>query len=103
MSPSFSGNCHLTRHATLRMQQRGISSSQIETVLCYGRTVQEGRVSCKVVGRKEMSEYAHEGINLSAVEGIHVVIAGDGSVVTAYRCYDLHRIRAARRRPVTWH
>jgi hypothetical protein len=50
-----------------------------------------GRVVCAraaeifFVGRREVEHYAREGIDLSTVEGIHVVCAPDGAVLTAYR------------------
>ena len=37
------------------------------------------------VGRKEVVRYAHEDVDLQGVEGIHVVCASEGEVLTAYR------------------
>ncbi|WP_458377882.1 DUF4258 domain-containing protein [Pseudomonas fluorescens] len=102
MSRQLSGNFDLTRHAIQRMQQRGISTEQIEAVLAYGRTVQEGRVVRQMIGRNEVAQYSREGINLSSMQGVHLVLADDGSVITAFRSQSLRRYRAPRRRPVAW-
>ena len=102
MSTQLTSQLQLTRHAIQRMQQRGISTEQIEAVLAYGRTIEEGRVVRQMIGRNEVAEYRREGINLSAMQGVHLVLADDGSVITAFRSQDLRRYRAPRRRPLAW-
>lgn len=102
MSKQTGSNFQMTHHAIQRMQQRGISLLQIEAVLTYGRTIQEGRVVRQMIGRNEVAQYSREGINLSAMQGVHLVLAEDGSVITVFRSQSLRRYRAPRRRPVVW-
>lgn len=90
---------HLTAHAELRMQQRGIAPQLIELVLRYGRTI----YSRGLIGHKEVGRYARDGIDLSRAEGIHVLVETDGSVITAYRNHDLRKIRPGKRRHAIYH
>jgi hypothetical protein len=50
-----------------------------------------------VVGRKEVKHYASLGIDLSDAEGLQVLLASDGAVVTVYRNRDLHAIKVTHR------
>jgi hypothetical protein len=92
------GDHTLTAHAAVRMRQRGISARVVDLVLTYGRQIQaKGLIFC-VVGRKEVAKYATYGVDLSAAEGLQVLVAPDGVVVTMYRNHDLHSIKAGSRR-----
>lgn len=99
----FIANHCLTSHAVLRMQQRGISAQLIQTALRYGRTIHARGDTFRVIGRKEVERHARRGIDLSHAEGIHVLVSGDGAVITAYRNHDLRRIRPAKRRHAVHH
>lgn len=88
----------LTAHAAVRMRQRGISAQLIEVVLTYGRQIDAKGVVFWVVGRKEVANYAASGLDLSAAEGLQVLVGPDGAVVTTYRNHDLRSIKAAHRR-----
>ena len=88
----------LTHHASLRMQQRGISCRAIHAALSYGRTIRAKGVTYVVVGHKEVQRYAAIGVNLDEAEGLQVLLGSDGSVVTVYRNRDLHTIRVTPRR-----
>lgn len=88
----------LTHHAAIRMQQRGISCQAIHDALSYGRHIRAKGVTYCVVGRKEVRRYAAVGVNLAEAEGLQVLLASDGSVVTVYRNRDLHTIRVTPRR-----
>lgn len=93
----------VTHHAEVRMQQRGIPEHLVETVLHFGRTVHARGLSFRVVGHKEVARYAREGIDLTDAEGIHVLLAKDGSVVTTYRNHDLRAIRPCSRKQARHH
>ena len=84
----------LTNHAAIRMQQRGISRSALQTVLDFGRRIYAKGLTFYVVGHKEVALYADRGVNLSNFEGLQVLVAADGVVVTTYRSRDLHAIKA---------
>lgn len=88
----------LTLHAAIRMQQRGISCRAIQAALSYGRIIRAKGVTYVVVGRKEVLRYAAVGVNLDEADGLQVLLASDGSVVTVYRNRDLHTIRVTPRR-----
>lgn len=87
-----------TRHAAIRMQQRGIPACAVSAALTYGRLIQAKGITYYVIGRKEVQHYAALGTDLSDIEGLQVLIATDGAVVTAYRNRDLHSIKATPRR-----
>lgn len=88
----------LTTHAHQRMQQRHISPLVLEQVLLYGRKIRARGATFRVVGRKEVAHYAAAGIDLRAAEGVQVLLAGDGVVLTTYRNHDLRVIRPRKRR-----
>ena len=90
-SPSFP--LSLTNHAAIRMQQRGISRAALQTVLTFGRRIRAKGLTFYVVGRKEVALHADRGVNLANFEGMQVLVANDGMVVTTYRSRDLHAIK----------
>ena len=94
-SPSFP--LSLTNHAAIRMQQRGISRAALQTVLTFGRRIRAKGLTFYVVGRKEVALYADHGVNLAKFEGMQVLVANDGMVVTTYRNRDLHAIKVQAR------
>lgn len=87
----------LTNHAAIRMQQRGISTTALQIVLDFGRRIHAKGLTFYVLGHKEVNLYADRGVNLSNLEGLHVLVAADGAVVTTYRSRDLHGIKAQTR------
>ena len=94
----------LTNHAAIRMQQRGISRAALQAVLDFGRRIHAKGLTFYVVGRKEVALYADRGVNLTNFEGLQVLVAADGAVVTTYRSRDLHAIKVqARARPSKQH
>lgn len=93
----------LTDHAEMRMRQRCISPELLEMVLTYGRTIYSKGTTYKVIGRKEVEIWAPKGINLRAAEGVHVLLGGDGAVVTTYRNHNLRKIRPSKRRHSFYH
>ena len=83
VGPTFS------HHARLRMSQRGLSDSGIELVREYGRQVfARGALYC-FIGRKEVELYADRA-DLTGVEGVHVLLTRDGTVLTVYRNRAFH-------------
>jgi hypothetical protein len=76
------------------MGQRGITAEAIEAVLEFGRAVHARGAVVHAIGKKEVAHYLDQDIDLSAFDGIHVVCAGDGTIITAYRNHDFRRLRA---------
>lgn len=91
----------LTSHAAIRMQQRGISTAALQAVLDFGRRIHAKGLTFYVVGHKEVALYADHGVNLSNFEGLQVLVAADGAVVTTYRSRDLHAIKVQTRSRTT--
>lgn len=93
----------LTQHACKRMQQRGLSETDIQTVIRFGRKVKTKAAEHHVMGRKEVKHFAPLGFNFSALQDVHVVVAPDGRVITAYKNADFkgirHRAGCSRHRP----
>ena len=87
------GTHSLTRHAWQRMGRRGISAARIRRVLEYGRVMYSRGCLVHVVGRKEVKRFARDGVELSDVEGVHVVCSRCDKVVTVYRSRDLSGLR----------
>lgn len=88
----------LTKHAAVRMRQRGVSSRAVDAALTYGRQIRARGATYCVVGHKEVQNYARFGIDLSEAEGVQVLLSQDGAVVTVYRSHDLHAIKVTPRR-----
>lgn len=97
------GIAPLTHHAEQRAQQRQISPELLAITLQYGRTIRSRGTTYKVVGRKEVERLASQGIDIRKAEGIHVLIADDGAVITTYRSNDLRKIRPTKRRQAFSH
>ena len=93
----------LTDHARMRMAQRGVSPCAVELVLRYGRTLHARGTTYRVIGHKEVLQCAERGVDLAEADGVHVLLASDGSVVTAYRNHVLRKIRPTKRRHRVYH
>jgi len=72
--------------------------SSVTKALAFGRVVHIRGASVHVIGRKEVSKLSREGIDLSSQEGVQVVCARDGTVITVYRNRELRGLRPRRRR-----
>ncbi len=93
----------LISHALIRMQQRGIKSKDIALVLRYGRVIYSRGLIFRVVGRKEVERYLSKGLNLTRVEGVHVLVHTNGTVITTYRNHNLRPIRPTKRKQAFHH
>lgn len=87
----------LTKHASIRMQQRGIRREDVDAALSYGRRIHAKGLTFFVIGDKEVRRYLDKGIDLARIVGLQVLVSRDGSVVTTYRSRNLHAIRATPR------
>lgn len=85
----------LTRHARQRMAQRSIDVDAVDSALNFGREVHaRGGRRIYALGRKEVRRLAAEGVNLADHQGVQVVCAGTGHVLTVFRDSDFRRLRA---------
>lgn len=84
----------LSPHAGRRSAQRAVSGEHIELALAWGRPIRQrgGRVAWHL-GHREAIEARDLGVSIPArAEGVAVVVADDGTVVTVVRSDDRHRL-----------
>ena len=96
MKADKEGSAGLTRHAQERMAARGISQVAVQAALNYGRIAHARGAEIHAIGRKEVILYADTGIDLRRFEGIQVVCAVGGPVLTVYRNNDFRGLRSSR-------
>lgn len=83
----------LTRHAKQRCRARGISEAAISAALDYGNHRAVRGADIYTIGWRQVRFHAARGVDLSRWEGIEIVCAHDGRIITAYR----NRNRSAQR------
>lgn len=90
----------LTLHATDRSRSRGIPIEAIDAVMEYGKHRATRGADIYTLGWREVRFHAQRGLDLSRWEGVEVVCAHDGQILTVYRNKNPHafRDRAPRRR-----
>lgn len=81
----------MTRHARERGRERDIPDDVVELVLEYGRRSFTRGAAIYCVGRKEVERFGE--VDLSTANGVHVVVARCGRILTVYRNHDLSGIR----------
>jgi len=91
----------VTRHARERMDSRGLTSKKVQRVLNYGRIAYVRGAAIYAVGRKEIERFSREGVDLSDIEGVHVVCVS-GTILTVYRNRRLRGLRPRGRRGRRW-
>lgn len=87
----------ISTHAEFRMNQRGICQESIELVLEFGRQIYARRAIFYVVGKKEIARYSDREPKLKLLEGLQVISANDGTILTAYKNKNLRGIRPVSR------
>ncbi len=90
----------LTLHATVRCRNRGIPTDAVDAAIQFGKHRAIRGADVYTLGWREVRFYADFGIDLARWEGIEVVCAHDGHVLTVYRNKNprAFRDRAALRR-----
>ena len=89
----------LSEHALERMQQRGISHEAVFQTIAFGRISRGRGATIYAIGKKEISEFAENGIDLSGYEGVHVVMTRRGTVSTVYRNVSVPKLKPKKRMP----
>ena len=92
------GSHNLTRHAMKRMSARRLSYNAVRRAVEYGRVVHARGATIYAVGRKEVSRFRMEGIDLTTEEGVQVVCSNGGTVMTTFRNHDFRGLRPRHRR-----
>ncbi len=85
------GQYYITKHASVRMQQRGLSKSQIELVLKHGEPVKDGYVMTQRAVDCRIAELKREMKLVERLGNVNVVDI-NGVIATTYRVSD-RRIR----------
>ena len=88
----------ITTHARMRMMARRISETALSVVIDYGRVVYVRGAKIYVIGRKEVTKFLRQGVELADYEGIHVVCSTEGVILTTYRNRDFRGLRPQDRR-----
>lgn len=83
-------------HAKKRMDGRRLGDSVIGSVLQYGRCCYVRGAVYHVIGRKEIDRYLLTGVDLTRMEGVHVICAHNGMILTVYRNRDFRGIKPRR-------
>ena len=89
----------LSEHALERMQQRGISHEAVFQTIAFGRISRGRGATIYAIGKKEISEYAKDGIDLTPYEGVHVVMTRIGTISTVYRNLDIPKVKPKKKIP----
>lgn len=98
MVSEHSATDQLTQHALDQMQVRQLSADAVDAALAYSRTAWTRGAQIFAIGRREVERCRVEGLALAHWEGVQVVTAPDGAIVTVYRNRDLRGLRRHRRR-----
>jgi len=79
------------------MDGRRINRKAVDAVRELGRRVYTRGAVIYVVGRREVKIWERRGIDLSSLEGVHVVCTPEGRIKTVYRSRRLERLRPRQR------
>ena len=83
----------LSCHACDRMEHRNIGQEAIEEVLAYGREVYTRGAVVYAIGRREIKQWEEQGVDLSKHNGLQVITAHDGKILTIYRNRNFRGLR----------
>ncbi len=87
----------LTQHGRNRACARRLSPEMMQAVFDFGREVHTRGAVIYVVGIKEVTQAKGLSIDISEVEGWHIVCSRGGDVITVYRNRDLRGLRPRHR------
>lgn len=84
----------LTAHARRRMEQRAISAEAILAALLFGRSVHTRGAEIYLLGRKDIHRASQwQMTDLQRFEGVQVVCAQTGEIITVYRNRSFRKIK----------
>ena len=83
----------LSVHAWQRMCARGLSPDAVRATLEHGRIAHVRQADYYIIGRDEIRAGARWGIDLRPFEGLHVVVAADGTIKTVFRNRELSEVQ----------
>lgn len=75
----------LSIHAYQRRMQRGVGQKQIAHLLRFGRKQYQNNAIYYSIGNKEIKKYAKQCPALKEMNGFHLVMALNGTILTLFR------------------
>ena len=75
--------------------RESIDVTDAQMVLQFGRLVWARGAQIHALGRKEVQQASHWGLDLRPYAGLQVVCAPSGDILTVYRNHDFKRLRRA--------
>lgn len=83
----------LSVHAWQRMCARGHSPDAVRAALEHGRIAHVREADFYIIGRAEIAAAARTGFDLRRLDGLHVVVADDGTIKTVFRNRELSEVQ----------
>lgn len=83
---------NITQHASKRAQQRGFSLHDIADILRFGRKQHAKGAVYYSIGKKEIHKHQKNYSRLKQMNGMHVVMAANGSILTVFKNTKLNMI-----------
>lgn len=83
----------LSIHAYKRRMQRGIKHQQIAHLLRFGRKQYQNNAIYYSIGHKEIKKYAAYCPALKEMNGMHLVTALNGTILTLFRNRDFRLLK----------
>ncbi|HRE88122.1 MAG TPA: hypothetical protein PK095_03195 [Myxococcota bacterium] len=93
LTPVTNAGIRLTAHAAERSCDRDIPADALMLALDHGREVHIRGAAVFAIGRNEVDRAARHGVALRRLLGLHVVVAEDGSILTAYWNHKFDNLR----------
>ena len=88
----------ISQHAWMRMGARGISHSDLERVIRFGRIKYVRGARIYAFGKKESGRLCNQGLRFEGLIGLQVVCTPENHVLTVYRNGDFSKLRPKRKR-----
>ncbi|WP_151730869.1 hypothetical protein [Acinetobacter junii] len=83
----------LTGHAVKRSSQRGIKNKHVANLLKFGRKNYQNGAVYYSIGKKEISKFQNICPELKEMNGMHLVTATNGCVITLVRNKDFSLLK----------
>ena len=83
----------LSVHAQQRRSQRGFHNHHIAHLLRYGRKQYQNNAIYYSIGNKEIIKHAKHCMALKEMNGMHLVTALNGAVITLFRNRDFRLLK----------
>lgn len=85
---------HFSRHAYKRKTQRGFKDSCISHILRFGRKHYQNNAIYYSIGKKEISKYSTICPDLKQMNGMHLITALNGTVITLFRNHNFRILKS---------